>query len=132
VLPAEPSELRDALAGADLAISASIVAEHPTSLAGWAALGAAHESRATSVADVVNAYAAYRVGYHRGLDALRKNGWRGSGYVRWQHSSNRGFLRCLAGLGRMAERIGEQDEYDRVNEFLRQLDPAWPPDDPGS
>ena len=77
--------------------------------------------------DVIERYAAYRVGYHRGLDTLRANGWRGSGYVRWEHPGNRGFLRALAGLQRTAAEIGEDDEAERCAHFLRQLDPAWPP-----
>ncbi len=75
----------------------------------------------------MEAYAAYRVGYHRGLDSLRANGWRGSGYVRWEHPSNQGFLRALAGLARQATAIGEHDEAERCELFLRQCDPAWPP-----
>jgi hypothetical protein len=67
------------------------------------------------------------VGYHRGLDTLRANGWRGSGYVRWEHETNRGFLRALAGLQQTAAEIGEDDEAERCAHFLRQLDPAWPP-----
>lgn len=129
VLPDEASPVAEALdgAGRDRDSLAVVVAEHPTSLAAWAAFGEAIESGAASVREVVHAYSAFRVGYHRGLDALRKSGWRGSGYVRWVHPSNRGFLRCLAGLGRMAARIGETDEVTRVEEFLRQLDPDWPP-----
>ncbi|HMK63907.1 MAG TPA: DUF3151 domain-containing protein [Acidimicrobiales bacterium] len=88
----------------------------------WAALG-------DSAGDDVTAYAYFRVGYHRGLDALRKAGWRGSGYVRWSTPENRGFLRCVHGLGRRAAAIGEQAEAARCEEFLRQLDPSWPPDE---
>ena len=62
-------------------------------------------------------------------DGLRQNGWRGSGFVRWQHPSNRGFLRALAGLQRCAEAIGERDEAERCQLFLLQLDPGWPPDE---
>lgn len=129
VLPDEAAAVTDAIsrAGTDRDALAVVVAEHPTSLVAWAGFGEAVEAAASSVRDVVYAYSAFRVGYHRGLDVLRKNGWRGNGYVRWEHSSNRGFLRCLAGLGRMAARIGETDEVERVDEFLRQLDPAWPP-----
>lgn len=87
----------------------------------WAHLGDAAR-------DDVEAYAAYRVGYHRGLDRLRRNGWRGSGYVRWHHPENRGFLRSLDGLRRAAAAIGEVDEANRCDLFLRQLDPEWPPD----
>jgi Protein of unknown function (DUF3151) len=68
-------------------------------------------------------YAFARVGYHRGLDALRAAGWRGSGLVRWSHEENRGFLRSLAALQAAAESMGEQDEADRCRLFLRQLDP---------
>jgi hypothetical protein len=47
--------------------------------------------------------------------------------VRWDHPTNRGFLRCLEGLRRQAEAIGEDDEADRCRQFLHQLDPGWPP-----
>jgi hypothetical protein len=131
VLDAEPPELVAALADAAAgppdgrrAAVAAVVARWPRSLEGWARLG--DHGR-----DAVERYAAYRVGYHRGLDHLRASGWRGSGYVRWQHEANRGFLRALAGLQAMAEAIGETDEADRCATFLRQLDPAWPPDDLG-
>jgi hypothetical protein len=67
------------------------------------------------------------VGYHRGLDRLRGSGWRGSGYVRWRHDTNRGFLRSLAGLQSTAAAIGERDEAERCAVFLQQLDPEWPP-----
>ncbi|NNE12413.1 MAG: DUF3151 family protein, partial [Ilumatobacter sp.] len=77
--------------------------------------------------DAIERYAAYRVGYHRGLDALRANGWRGSGYVRWAVASNHGFLRCLLGLHLMAAHIGEEDEADRTAQFLAQLDPSGVP-----
>ncbi|MFV0258126.1 MAG: DUF3151 domain-containing protein [Acidimicrobiales bacterium] len=125
VLPPDSDALTDALASAAAAPAAarraalaSVVARWPTASTAWAALG--DES-----SDVIDAYACYRVGYHRGLDQLRHNGWRGSGYVRWQHPSNRGFLRALAGLQRCAAAIGERDEAERCAVFLRQLDPAW-------
>jgi hypothetical protein len=77
--------------------------------------------------DPISRYAAYRVGYHRGLDALRASGWRGSGYVRWSDPTNVGFLRCLRGLGEVAATIGEDDEAERCRQFLDQLDPSGPP-----
>jgi hypothetical protein len=70
---------------------------------------------------------AYRVGYHRGLDALRQNGWKGSGYVRWSAVSNHGFLNCLDGLARTAALIGETDEATRCAQFLLQCDPTGKP-----
>ncbi|MST35358.1 DUF3151 family protein, partial [Acidimicrobiaceae bacterium USS-CC1] len=75
--------------------------------------------------DPVASYAYARVGYHRGLDALRANGWRGNGYVRWRHPSNRGFLRSLEALRAAAGRIGEDAEETRCRLFLLQLDPDW-------
>lgn len=123
VLPEPPPEQRRALSEA-LGVDAerrrdavaAVVAAYPRFLEAWAALGDAGR-------DDVERYAAYRVGYHRGLDALRANGWRGSGYVRWREPGNLGFLRCLQGLGEMARRIGELDEAERVELFLHQLDP---------
>ena len=75
----------------------------------------------------VEAYAYFRVGYHRGLDALRAAGWKGSGYVRWSEEANRGFLRSLLGLHRAAAAIGEIDEEERTGQFLMQLDPSGVP-----
>lgn len=95
---------------------ATIVARHPTSLHAWAALG-----RASTPG--IDAYMAFRVGYHRGLDLLRASGWRGSGFVRWQHEANRGFLECLEGLAVNAGIIGEESEAVRCRQFLVQLDP---------
>ena len=96
------------------------VAAHPDDPLGWAELG---DLARTDTSSDLTAYAYYRVGYHRGLDLLRKNGWKGSGYVRWQYPSNRGFLRCLRGLGEMAAAIGEDHEAERCRELLAQLDP---------
>lgn len=100
---------------------ADIVAGDPRLLDGWALLGDLGRDR-------IERYAAYRVGYHRGLDALRANGWRGSGYVRWSAPGNVGFLRCLAGLGLIAAAIGERDEAERCAQFLVQLDPGGVPE----
>jgi len=101
---------------------ADVVAASPRFLAGWAELGDLGR-------DTIERYAAYRVGYHRGLDTLRASGWRGSGYVRWAEPTNHGFLRSLRGLGAMAAEIGEADEADRIHTFLLQLDPSGIPQD---
>jgi len=68
--------------------------------------------------DVIAAYAFARTGYHRGLDALRRNGWRGSGAVPWEHEPNRGFLRAVWALARAARSIGEEPEYERCVQLL--------------
>lgn len=93
-----------------------VVADHPRSVLAWAALGDVSDA-------AIDRYSAYRVGYHRGLDELRANGWRGSGYVRAGEPGNDAFLRALAGLGAMAAAIGETDEAERIAVFIRQLDP---------
>ena len=99
---------------------ARVVAQNPRYLAAWAALG-------DVARDSVESYMAYRVGYHRGLDALRANGWKGSGYVRWSAPTNHGFLNCLDGLARTAAAIGEADEATRCSQFLLQCDPNGRP-----
>ncbi len=128
VLPDPPAELTAALAramaeadpGRRRSAVKAVVAQSPRFLDAWARLGELAD-------DPVDAYACFRVGYHRGLDQLRQAGWRGSGYVRFEHETNRGFLRSLDGLRRSAAAIGEVDEEARCAEFLIQLDPsrAW-------
>jgi hypothetical protein len=123
--PAAEAALRDALGRSPSerrAALAEVVARWPRYLDAWARLGDAGR-------DPVERYACYRVGYHRGLDALRAAGWRGSGYVRWAEPSNRGFLRSLRGLQQMAAAIGEADEAERCALFLQQLDPSGVPAD---
>lgn len=99
-----------------------LAADHPACLAAWAALG----EDALASGDPVTAYAYFRAGYHRGLDRIRRAGWRGSGKVPWHHEANRGFLRSLRGLGRAAAAIGEDEEAHRCSEFLSQLAPDAP------
>src|SRR5215468_7887680 len=117
VLTPEPQDALDGLAAALARPAperrdavAAVVARHPRFLDGWARLG-------QLARDDVEAYAYFRVGYHRGLDRLRQSGWRGSGYVRWRHETNRGFLRALDGLRAAADAIGEPDEAQRCTEF---------------
>jgi hypothetical protein len=127
VLDAEPNEALAALQSALSLEGAArrdavsvVVGRWPRFLDGWARLG-------DLARDDVEAYSAYRVGYHRGLDRLRASGWRGSGYVRWTDETNRGFLRALRGLRDAATRIGEMDEAERCDLFLVQLDPSGVP-----
>jgi hypothetical protein len=71
----------------------------------------------------VAGYAFARVGYHRSLDQLRRNGWKGHGPVPWDHVPNRGFLRALAALTKAAGLIGEVAEEQRCRDFLRDSSP---------
>lgn len=127
VLPAEPGPVTDALAAATasddpVAGVRAVLADHPTSLFGWSILGGLED-------DLVIRYACYRVGYHRGLDALRANGWRGSGDVPWSEPTNRGFLRSLLGLHAVSRAIGDDAEAERTAQFLLQLDRRGVPQD---
>ena len=89
-----------------------------------ASLLALAESAAAEGADDVSVYAYARVGYHRSLDMLRRNGWKGHGPVPWEHEPNRGFLRALHALARAAQAIGEQEEYERCSQFLKDSSPT--------
>jgi hypothetical protein len=102
--------------------AAEVARRWPACLTAWAVLG----EEALARERYVDAYAYFRTGYHRGLDGVRKAGWKGSGVVPWSHAPNRGFLRSLAGLGKAAEALGEDDEAARCEEFLRQLSPDAP------
>ena len=97
--------------------AADVVRSHPESPLAWATL--AEEALEAEDVDDVTAYAYARVGYHRSLDLLRRNGWKGHGPVPWEHEPNRGFLRALAALARAAQRIGETPEAERCAAFLR-------------
>jgi hypothetical protein len=98
----------------------AVAAAHPSASVAWAALaeGALADDKA------VTAYAYARTGYHRGLDQLRRNGWKGFGPVPFSHEPNQGFLRCVAALARAADAIGETDEQARCLDLLDDCDPA--------
>ncbi len=114
-LPVDPAvERLDA--GAD---PASVAAAYPASSAAWATLAEA----AQAAGRPVESYAYARTGYHRGLDALRRAGWKGQGPIPWSHEPNRGFLRALHDLSVAAAAIGEQDEATRCAALLADSDP---------
>jgi hypothetical protein len=117
-LPPDPAS--DELAGG--AAAADVVRSHPESPIAWATL--AEQALADDAVDDVTGYAYARVGYHRSLDLLRRNGWKGNGPVPWEHEPNRGFLRALAALATAADRIGETPEAQRCTAFLRDSSPT--------
>ncbi len=118
LLPEDPAAAE--LASGDQA--PDVVRRHPESPLAWAVL--AEEALADADVDDVTAYAYARTGYHRSLDTLRRNGWKGHGPVPWEHEPNRGFLRALAALATAAGRIGEDHEQVRCEEFLRDSSPT--------
>jgi Protein of unknown function (DUF3151) len=117
LLPAEPDITAELEAGKE---PVDLAARYPTSSLLWALLA----DEAFAEGRVIESYAYARTGYHRGLDALRRNGWRGTGPVPFAHVGNRGFLRALYALGRAAGAIGETEEAQRIATFLNDSDPA--------
>ncbi|WP_395659265.1 DUF3151 domain-containing protein [Nocardioides sp.] len=116
-LPEDPAAA-DLVPGAD---AMDVVRRHPESPLAWATLAtlAAEDGE-----DPVTIYAYARVGYHRSLDLLRRNGWKGHGPVPWEHEPNRGFLTSLALLALAAQAIGEEAEWQRCAQFLRDSSPT--------
>jgi hypothetical protein len=119
---ADPRPLDPAGGGAPGDPLSAVAARYPSSSAAWAALA----ERALAGGDAVSGYAFARTGYHRGLDQLRRSGWRGHGPVPWSHAPNQGFLRALHALGVAAGRIEERDEAERCAQFLADCDPQAP------
>lgn len=117
LLPGDP----EAEAELDAAEKPAIVAAaHPSASIAWALLA----EDALDDDKAITAYAYARTGYHRGLDQLRRNGWKGFGPVPYFHEPNRGFLRCVAALARAADTIGEEPEYQRCLDLLDDCDPS--------
>lgn len=117
LLPADEEAEAELAAGQQPAL---VAAAHPAASIAWAVL--AEDALADDKA--ITAYAYARTGYHRGLDKLRRNGWKGFGPVPYGHEPNRGFLRCVAALARAADVIGETPEYARCLDLLDDCDPA--------
>ena len=117
LLPGDPDAEDQLHAGANPAV---VAAAHPSASIAWAALA----EQALAEDKAITAYAYARTGYHRGLDKLRRNGWKGFGPVPYAHEPNRGFLRCVAALARAADTIGETDEYLRCLDLLDDCDPG--------
>ena len=116
-LPENPEAAAALAAASD---PADVAARFPSYCAAWAALA----ERAMADGQPVTAYAFARTGYHRGLDQLRRSGWKGHGPIPWEHQPNQGFLRALNMLGAAAAAIGEDDEAMRCQDFLADSSPA--------
>jgi hypothetical protein len=116
LLPEDPAVAELAESGRERFLE--IVSAHPASSLCWALL-AEGSLKMDSAEGNIGAYAYARTGYHRGLDLLRRSGWRGTGPIPWEHVPNRGFLRSLHALAVASERIGDTAEHDRCLQFLR-------------
>ena len=122
-----PTLLPDDPAAAEIAVgdaAVDVARRHPASSLAWAVLA----EEALDRGDDIAAYAYARVGYHRGLDLLRRSGWKGAGPIPWTHEPNQGFLRALSALGQAAALIEEPGELERVTAFLLDADPQLPAD----
>lgn len=115
LLPDDYPTARERLTSGDDPVD--VAASAPASSLAWAVL-AEGALTADTAAGNVEAYAYARTGYHRGLDALRRAGWRGQGPIPAAHVPNQGFLRALLALSEAAHRIGEEDEATRCATFL--------------
>lgn len=112
-LPEDPAH------GLDLLDDATAL-QHPDSPAVWASRAEAELSEG----DPIVAYAYARTGYHRSLDRLRANGWKGWGPVPLSHEPNKAVLKAIAMLALASKRIGDNGEYDRCRQMLSDADPA--------
>ena len=121
LLPDVPAAREALEAGED---PTAVAARFPSYPGAWAALADGAFERGA----VIESYAYARVGYHRGLDALRRAGWKGYGPIPWSHQPNQGFLRSVHALRRAAGAIGEADEAERCQGFLHDSDPSAPLD----
>jgi hypothetical protein len=122
LLPPEPDEALAALAGALQVGEDGSEERYAAFVGGWAALAGV----ARALGRDVEAYAFGRTGYHRALDRLRGNGWRGMGLILWSHEPNRSALMAFYELYRAAETIGESPEVDRLRKLLLDSDPSDP------
>ncbi len=114
--------------------AATVAASAPAASLAWAVLAEQSIEQADAARDAgdeparlahaVAAYAYARTGYHRGLDALRRSGWKGHGPVPWSHAPNQGYLRSVRALGAAAAHVGETDEVGRLADLLHDGDPS--------
>lgn len=111
-LPGDPEAEEGIATGVD---ARKVAAESPTASIAWAKLA----EDAFDEGDTIGAYAFARTGYHRGLDSLRRAGWRGQGPIPADHVPNQGFLRALLALAECAAYLGEVEEAERCEQFLR-------------
>lgn len=118
LLPEDPATAAVAEPDADVT---AVAAAYPASSLAWAIL--ATRALQSEPPEPVAAYAYARTGYHRGLDALRRAGWRGHGPIPWEHVPNQGFLRALDALGRASAAIGDDDEAQRIGAFILDASP---------
>ncbi|WBT09316.1 DUF3151 domain-containing protein [Corynebacterium sp. SCR221107] len=106
----------------DAASPIEAVLANPASPSCWATLALGRLEEASSDEEKAIAYAFARTGYHRSLDRLRANGWRGHGPIPFAHEPNQGVLRAIASLALASELIGDNEEFERCKKLLEDSD----------
>ncbi|KAB1503991.1 DUF3151 domain-containing protein [Corynebacterium sp. 320] len=117
-----PVKLPEENIPADIGVETAL--KHPESPLVWATIAERAIGSAETDDQRVAAYAAARTGYHRSLDRLRANGWKGWGPVPFDHRPNQGVLRAIAALALASKMIDDDAEYDRCRQMLSDADPS--------
>jgi Protein of unknown function (DUF3151) len=119
---ADEPEVRQALAEADRASVASVVAGHPSSPLAWAELADLADSEGHSI----EAYAFAAVAVDLAREQLSGSGWQAGGSVPWSDEPNRAYLRALDAQRRAALALGLHDQAARLADELASADAEAP------
>jgi len=119
---ADEPEVRQALAEADRASVASVVAGHPSSPLAWAELADLADSEGHSIEAF--AYAAVAVDLAR--EQLAASGWQPGYPVPWRTEPNRAYLRALDAQRRAALALGLDGHAGRLADELAAADAEAP------
>ena len=114
--------MRQALAEADRASVASVVAGHPSSPLAWAELADLADSEGHSIE--AYAFAAVAVDFAR--EQLAGSGWQAGAAVPWSDEPNRAYLRALDAQRRAALALGLDDQAARLADELASADAEAP------
>jgi Protein of unknown function (DUF3151) len=119
---ADEPEVRQALAEADRASVASVVAGHPSSPLAWAELA----DLADSEGHAIEAFAFAGVAVDLAREQLAASGWTPGATVPWSDEPNRAYLRALDAQRRAAVQLGLDDHATRLADELASADAEAP------
>jgi len=119
---ADEPEVRQALAEADRASVASVVAGHPSSPLAWAELADLADSEGHSI----EAFAFAAVAVDLAREQLAESGWTPGSPVPWSDEPNRAYLRALDAQRRAALALGLDGQAARLAEELASADAEAP------